>query len=846
MSAHLRHSDYLSGLATRFARPGTCADILAEVAQASADDLTELKARFALAFAKTKFEGFDEAGRIWSGFADATIDRASVLAWQIASKRHRLSLTKGTPSGFFILGLGKLGGLDLNFSSDVDLLAFYDPETLPVPATKGQAYIASEVCKNLTQILQPRHAPDFVWRVDWRLRPESSGTGLAMSTTKAETFYFFRALPWHRLALMKARVVGGDKNAGEDFLAALEPFIWRRNLDFTMLDELAALKSRINDEHPGLESERKAPAPITPKAAGFNIKLGRGGIREIEFIANAQQLVHGGKRPALRTTNTREALRQLREEGLLPSKIVADLLERYAHFRDLENSVQMLNNEQTHIVPAEQDQENLLGLLNYPENFDADIYKRRQSTHAVFSKLFETAKTESTSVDLAELEGTSKEIARSWSKGFSNHGIAPAISRNFQELGRKLVTRVQRQNSPDAFQTVDAFLKQLGRSEQYFTLLARHPNLLDTLVTPLLHSPHMTEILRQSPHIIDIFLSPAAATLEAQSAFVLSSPDYERRLESLRRFVNEQLFRAYTRFLNGESDAAALQAKLTAIAELTLTLSIRIVADDLEVEHIPLTVLGLGKMGTSTMAPESDLDLVFLFADDCDPDLSAQVVRRLRTTLMTKLREGIAYELDMRLRPSGRSGPPAVKLSAFYDHHVNRAHTWEHIALAPARIVAGDTDLGQQVIAIKSEILTRPRNRDAFLSDAWSMYQRIRAERITDTPPDVWRSKLREGGLMQADFLLSSYAVLGELPPNDLAPAADAWRDLQIWERLLGLKGRTLAETPNRFESLITDRVQPKLIKQLQNSVQSAADILFTDIQQGEHPDPAPIIWDKL
>ena len=845
MQAHLRHSDYLSGLAPRFAEPGSCSDILSQVSDASAADLPVLKARFALAFAQIKFDDFDEMGRIWTGFADATLDRALALAWQEAAKRHRLTLPDDEIPGLFILGLGKLGGLDLNFSSDVDLVAFYDPETLPIPANKGQAHIASEICKRMTQILQPRHEPDFVWRVDWRLRPESSGTGLAMSTAKAETFYFFRALPWHRLALMKARVVAGDIKAGTDFLEALEPFIWRRNLDFTMIDELAALKARINDEHPGLEGERAAPEPITPDAAGFNLKLGRGGIREIEFIANAQQLVRGGKRPNLRVTNTRTALDRLGQEGVLDKTDVEALRSDYAYFRRIENAVQMIGNEQSHLIPDSNAQADLRALLGDPAEFDAEISRRRHRVHAQFETLFQDAQPSAAAVDFSGLDGTAQQIAKSWALGFTDHGLTPSLNLQFRDLGRQLVDRVQRQDRPDAFARIDAFLKQLGRSEQYFALLARYPDLLDTLVTPLLHSPHMTEILRQSPHIIDIFLSAQKASLADQSTFVLSSSNYEHRLEALRRFVNEQLFRAYTHFLEGRDDAAALQTQLTAIAEQTLILAIRIVADDLEQDVLPLTVLGLGKMGTATMAPQSDLDLVFLFSDECDPDLSAKVVRRLRTTLMTKLREGIAYELDMRLRPSGRSGPPAVKLTAFRDHHMNRAHSWEHIALAPASIVAGDAALGEQVMAIKDEIMARPRNRQAFLADAWSMYERIRSERITETPPTIWRSKLREGGLMQADFLLASYDVIGKTPPDGLETAAQGWRNLQIWERLLGLKGKPLSDTPARFADNIPLESLSERVKQMQSIVIAAAQSLFQGIATEQHPDPAPIVWDK-
>jgi len=289
-SLQIEASPYLRDIAQQYGDIQSIRSLTDAVSTADSTSLLELKSRFSLAIATTEFSSFDEMGKVWSGFADATIDHALKLAWQQVAKRHKLKSPEESADGIFILGLGKLGGRDLNFSSDIDLIAFFEPDILPVPTHLGQAYIASDVCKRLTQILQPRNSPEFVWRVDWRLRPESSGTGLALSTEKAETFYFFRSLPWHRLALMKARVVGGDKAAGERFLDRLEPYIWRRNLDFTTLDELAALKTRINNEHPGLEYERASPDPIMPLASGFNVKLGRGGIREIEFIANAQQL----------------------------------------------------------------------------------------------------------------------------------------------------------------------------------------------------------------------------------------------------------------------------------------------------------------------------------------------------------------------------------------------------------------------------------------------------------------------------------------------------------------------------------------------------------------------------
>jgi len=256
--------------------------------------LLELKRRFALGWSTLSLSSsanFKTLGTLQSEFAARSIDMALRTAWQIEAKSLKLKNLPDNISGLFILGLGKLGGLDLNFSSDVDLIAFYNPETLPVPEHMGQSYAVNKVLKTMGQILKPRNSPDFIWRVDWRLRPESSASQLSMSIDMAQDFYFFRALPWHRLALMKARVIAGDIEAGESFLKSITPFIWRQNLDFRALDELAHLKSRINLEHPALRQQRAAPQPITADAAGFNVKLGSGGIREIEFIANAQQLL---------------------------------------------------------------------------------------------------------------------------------------------------------------------------------------------------------------------------------------------------------------------------------------------------------------------------------------------------------------------------------------------------------------------------------------------------------------------------------------------------------------------------------------------------------------------------
>ncbi len=834
-------------------------DALSDLAPNSPDTpqrLLELKRRFALGWSALSLQdeaGFKPLGNLQSEFAARSIDVALQSAWHVEAKSLKLKQLPQQVPGLFILGLGKLGGLDLNFSSDVDLIAYYDPDILPVPKHMGQSYVVNKVLKTMGQILKPRNSPDFIWRVDWRLRPESSASQLSMSTDMAQEFYFFRALPWHRLALMKARVIAGDQDVGEQFLQNITPFIWRQNLDFRALDELAHLKSRINLEHPALRQQRAAPEPITSDAIGFNVKLGSGGIREIEFIANAQQLVWGGKQYELRTPNTLEALAQLADIGHMDEGISKELSASYIKLRRLENAIQMLGNEQTHIVPSSdhaiQSIMTLLGETDW-QDYCQNIENTRRFVNTEFQKAFEIDEAEEAPADdfdanFNALAPAAKEIAQNWMDG-----LFPRLNsrQNFQSLGQALLEQIFKSSaaSDDAIMRINQFFSALSRSEQYLHLLSRNQNLLDALIPPLLYSPHMTVLLEQSPHIIDVFLSPQN---EMDTSFIFQSLDYETRLERLRRFVNENLFIHYTAFLNEGGKAAALQNQLTTLADMTLEAALKIVADDLEIADLQMTVLGLGKMGTSRMAPLSDIDLVFIFDDAADPEITQKIVRRLRTTLTAKLSEGIAYELDMRLRPSGRSGPPAVKLSSFREHHQNRAHNWEHIALAHSRIVAGDKALGKKVMAIRDDILAQPREETQFLADAKSMWELIESQRISGTAPDHYNSKLRPGGLMQAEYTENCYRILGR-KAEGLQESILFYSNLQLWERLLGLTGKSLQDTPQYYQSQFLNQFGAKKLKDIEKqqarhskSVLAAYNALFAETTLPNNYESARILW---
>ncbi len=831
--------------------------------------LITAKSKFAFAWSVAQLNQsieFADLGKYQSLFSDATIDCALRAAWYsdgLTQIHKHLPKDSDSVPGLFVLGLGKLGGLDLNFSSDVDLVAYYCDKTLPIPKAIGQGYIVNKVLQKLTNILTNDNKVDFIWRVDWRLRPEASSSLLTMSTDAAKEFYFYRALPWHRLAMMKARVVAGEIPLGQEFLEELQRFVWRQNLDLRAIDELAHMKKRINLEHPGLKHQRTQREPIEKECAGFNVKLGSGGIREIEFIINGLQLLWGGKKPSMQITNTLEALSILSEYGYLDEVDALVLSNSYCFFRDLENHIQILNNAQTHIVPTEvRLQEQLIGLRQSADhakefsiawqNLCVKVFKHRSQINLLFEEFFQ-AETAS-QLDAYELpddweevlDDRSKAVIENWTTGFTQYGVPNIMAVSLEPLSQQLLSAVfEDSGNIDINQhliSIDNFLGSLRNTTQYFRLLASYPNLVESIVPPLLYSPHMGKLLKQSPHIIDNLIAPedSAGILsriqryEEQASSVFVSRDYGIRLESIRRYVNENLYESYLAFMQGQLPVKMFQLSLTRLAECTLSASIEIARQELQLDELPLVVLGMGKLAMSRMSPLSDLDLVFIFADGFDLDTAQKVVSRLQTILGMELKEGIAYELDTRLRPSGRSGPPTVFLKGFREHHMQRAKNWEHIALLPSRIVAGDPELAKAVIQIKHDIFKKQRDQKQWFIDAKKMWQRVADQRIKEVDASVVSSKLRRGGLMQAEYLAVCFCIdqlskmdfyqsnkkhidrfsylLKAAQTNhkfdiDLDHAIEFWSTVQIWERLLGLEDGSYEDMPEHLQQIMLQQL---------------------------------------
>lgn len=787
---------------------------------------------------------FLQRGGWQTRFAEQTLKHALRWAWQqVGAKQPAVaraleSCDQDLP-GMFILGMGKLGGRDLNFSSDVDLIAYFDPEVLEVPEVLGKSYICHQVLQALTRLLGQSGNADFIWRVDWRLRPNASATTLAMSTVAAHDYYYYRASPWHRLALMKARVVAGDIDAGEQFIGEITPFIWRQNLDFRALDELGEIKNKINLEHPSLRAERQWREPINSEIGGYNVKLGRGGIREIEFVANALQLVWGGKQYPLREPTTLLALQQLGNLGHLEQATVINLSDAYRFQRRIENVLQIIGNQQTHLIPkTDTSQESILMLLGMDDwaGLVQQLNHHRQLVSQQFEELFaEQAQAVGAAPEWpSTLSDAALEVVEGWDKGFLQYGVSIELRHRLRPLTAALAEQVAGlENASEAIIRLHNFFRSLPQGEQYFRLLAESPALLNSILPPLLYSPPMASLLKQSPHIIDCYMVAQALDLSVgfDSDYVLQATRYEVRLERMRRFVNEQLYQLYLMFINSQLPVVEFQRALTDLAEHTLELALAVVAEHMELAEVPITVVGMGKMGVGKMAPLSDLDLIFVFDPQrTDIEVASKFVARLQTAIATPMREGIVYELDTRLRPSGRSGAPTVSIDSFRSHQLQRAHTWEHIALVSARVVAGDRRLTEQIASIKQEVISQPRSLTQFRKDAAKMWARIAEHRIKPVGAETMLSKLRPGGVMQAEYLaacvvLATTAHSDSMSFDDLVLAAISsstcgndfqqlpqrlgfWRMMQLWERLLDWGEQPLADIPQPYLSRILDQAE--------------------------------------
>ncbi|MCS6760783.1 MAG: bifunctional [glutamine synthetase] adenylyltransferase/[glutamine synthetase]-adenylyl-L-tyrosine phosphorylase [Candidatus Devosia symbiotica] len=748
-----------------------------------------------------------ETGRVWttaqataalSDLADAALDAALNLLMRQAAERGLLTLSPGQAnaanSGLAIFALGKHGGQELNYSSDIDIVAFFDLEkgvlNDPLEATKTY----SRIVQKLIGLMEDRQAHGYVFRTDLRLRPDPGSTPVAISFDAALSYYESRGQNWERAAWIKARPCAGDRQVGEAFLKELSPYIWRKHLDFATIADIQAMKRQINIA--------KKVGDI--RVEGHSVKLGRGGIREIEFFTQTQQLIAGGRDKSLRVRPTAHALAALANANWITPRTATELSLTYWYLRAVENRLQMLRDEQTHIMPATAAEIAVVGrLMGEPDlrRFEAKYRAALELVTAYYSELF--TKGESLGSGEGNLVFTGNdddpgtletltamgfsdaskalEIVRKWHYGSYAATRTSAARGHLTELLPALLTTLSNAGNADtALAKFDNFLSRLPTCVQLFALLRNHPSLRILLVRLMASAPRMAEAVIHRAHVMDGLIDPAFANdvirrdvlVAKVDAFLADARSYEEVIDRARIIGQEQKFLIAAGLLSGTMDARGAGEQFTALAETLLNRLFDSVRHEFERRHGimaggTVALLAFGKMASREMTVASDLDFILLY-DAVDGESNGdkpfstnqyytRLTQRLVAAITAPTAEGVLYEADMRLRPSGNAGPLATSLAGFNSYHRDNAWTWEHLALSRARVVLADDSFGFVIDDAINTVISRPRDVVKTIDDVVAMRTLMAKERPARHAFDL---KMAEGGLVDLEFIVQSAQLI--------------------------------------------------------------------------------------
>ncbi|MGP0058454.1 MAG: bifunctional [glutamine synthetase] adenylyltransferase/[glutamine synthetase]-adenylyl-L-tyrosine phosphorylase [Beijerinckiaceae bacterium] len=728
----------------------------------------------------------------------------------------------GAACGMAILALGKHGGGELNYSSDTDLLVIFDPGSSGFPPGAEPNSLAVRITRRLVKLLQERTADGYVLRVDLRLRPDPGSTGVAISLPAAFAYYEQLGQNWERAALIKARPIAGDHAVAAKFLGGLVPFIWRKYFDYAAIADIHAMKRQIHAV--------RGHAEIT--SAGHDVKLGRGGIREIEFFVQTQQLIYGGKRPRLRGRQTLAMLAELFREDFVTDAAWHDLMAAYVFLRRIEHRLQMIADEQTQRLPRDYEDLHRFALFcDYPDlaAFVAELTRHLENVAAHYARLFEHSPgLASTSGNLvftgvADDPGTLETLGR---LGFKRASLAAETVRGWH-YGRRVAVRSERarevltelipalieafagSGDPDAaLAAFDQALSHMKAAVELLSILKSNAHLRNLFADILGSAPRLAEIIIRRPHVLDEVmdrnflgenlddqgfdarLTELISTLEATEDF----------LDLTRDFKQEEAFLIGLRLFSGLITPTAAGEAFSALAGALLRATLAHVTAAFAETYGRIAggrciVLAMGKLGSREMTAASDLDLIIIydFAEDRPESDGARslhalpyytrLAQRLVSALTVTTRRGRLYEVDMRLRPSGRQGPIATQLASFVAYQMKEAETWEHMALTRARVIAGDATLAREVVEARTRILRRRRGA-SLRHDVASMRRLIAQEKGEGKPGegDPFDLKYGAGGLLDIEFVAQFLALqhahdIEEIwdgtPSRQIAKAAD-------------------------------------------------------------------------
>ncbi|MFN7101711.1 MAG: bifunctional [glutamine synthetase] adenylyltransferase/[glutamine synthetase]-adenylyl-L-tyrosine phosphorylase [Pseudorhizobium sp.] len=692
-------------------------------------------------------------------------------------------------SGLIVIGMGKLGGHELNYSSDIDIVVFFDPDSGLLKDPIDGTEIYGRMMRRLVRILQERTADGYVFRTDLRLRPDPGSTPLAVPVEAGLLYYESRGQNWERAAFIKARAMAGDIAAGEDFLRQLVPFVFRKYLDYAAISDIHSIKRQIH--------VHKGHGAIAVK--GHNVKLGRGGIREIEFFAQTQQLIAGGRMPPLRTRQTEVALNALAEANWITPDIAAEMIDAYWFLRDVEHRIQMVHDEQTHNLPeTEAELKRIAFMLGFSDTaaFSRKLEETLRTVEKRYARLFEQetklSGVEGNLVFTGEQDdpGTLKTLAsigferpadmsrviRTWHYGRYRATQSVEARERLTEMMPKLLKAFGESSRADeAMLRFDSFLSGLPAGIQLFSLIGNNPALLSLIVRVMSSAPRLADIIASRPHVFDGMLDPALMAelptrdhmAERLKSFLTVARHYEEVLDRLRIFAAEQRFLIGIRLLTGAIDGAEAGRAFTDLADLLIEQTLIAVEREIEAAHgrYPggrVALMGMGKLGSFELTAASDVDIILLYDYDDEASESdgekpldatryyTRLTQRLIAALSAPTAEGVLFEVDMRLRPSGNKGPVATRIRAFRKYQQEEAWTWEHMALTRARMVAGDEELGDEACAVIAEVLARQADVEKIAIDVREMRELIEKEK---PPRDIWDLKLIPGGLIDIEFI---------------------------------------------------------------------------------------------
>jgi glutamate-ammonia-ligase adenylyltransferase len=809
--------------------------------------LRRLKAEAALLIALCDIGGVWPVMRVTRALTDLAVSSVQTtlryLLRQEAARKRILPPDPDNPeqgSGLIVLAMGKMGAGELNYSSDIDLIVFFDLEahTLAEDIEPNSFFV--RVAQGMSRLLQQRTGDGYVFRVDLRLRPDPASTPVAVSTASALHYYEREGRTWERAAMIKALPCAGDFKAGEALLAEIAPFVWRKHLDFAALADVHDMKRQMQTF--------RGQNDISVE--GHNVKVGRGGIREIEFFAQTQQLIAGGRHPELRVRPTLEALNILAASNWITYEARDELTLAYDFLRRVEHRLQMVADEQTHSLPDDVDaMERFARFFGYDsrEAFARDLLVHLNCVQGHYGRLFEGDPTDSVHLPAVDFKAgaTDQRLLEHFTKlGFRKPAMVAETVQHwmtddyralkyegtrqaFMEFVPALIVGLADAEEPDlAVVAFDRFLQALQRGGRLISLLSQNRDLVALVALVLGAAPRLGDMLARQPQIMDGLIDPRffgampdqrelstrlAATLEDANS-------YEEFLDRLRLFGQESLFLIGTRILSGTVSAQQAGIAFADVAEGIAHTLHGLVLDQFVAQHGRIkdqqtAIVAMGKLGSREMTAASDLDLILIYEFDHDaPDSDgprplhgaqyfARLTQRLISAFTTRTNYGVLYEVDMRLRPSGRAGPLASRIDSFAEYQETEAWTWEHMALTRARVISAAPEFREKIELVIRDVLTRRRETTIIANDVAEMRQAIAEEKGED---DIWDIKHAAGGMVDIEFIaqylqlvhaadkpeilsistqqvLENAARLGILPPSAadvLRPAVRLYHDL--------------------------------------------------------------------